>query len=82
MDFGSDTAGTSHSSVVIVMKNNGKVATNFKFLFPPDLCLDMQTWAEDSAGQDQQEMFDISPKDGCVQPGDTLSLVFTFRWVL
>ncbi|KAL5256774.1 hypothetical protein ACHWQZ_G011893 [Mnemiopsis leidyi] len=81
VDFGSNTVDSDPSKVVVVMKNSGKVASSFRFLFPPDLCLDMATWAEDRVedASRAQERFDIEPREGTIKPGDTLSLIFTYR---
>ncbi|XP_063674986.1 cilia- and flagella-associated protein 65-like isoform X4 [Bolinopsis microptera] len=81
VDFGSNTVGSDPSKVVVVMKNSGKVSSSFRFLFPPDLCLDMATWAEDKVedATRAQERFNIEPREGTIKPGDTLSLMFTYR---
>jgi hypothetical protein len=55
-----------------------------RFLFPPDLCLDMATWAEEKVedASRAQEKFNIEPREGTIKPGDTMSLTFSFRSVL
>ena len=54
-----------------------------RFLFPPDLCLDIATWAEDRVedATRAQERFDIEPREGTIKPGETLSLIFTYRYL-
>ena len=81
VDFGSNTVGGDPSKVVVVMKNSGQVASSFKFLFPPDLRLDMATWAEDKVEDlfKTQESFDIQPKEGTIKPEETLSLIFSYK---
>lgn len=83
IDFGSNTVGSVASKVVIVIKNDGKVASSFKFLFPPDLCLDMATWSDDTAEDlaHTHQCFDIEPREGVVKPGATLSLLFIYKYV-
>lgn len=90
MDFNFSAAplGSEPCIVNLMFENSGTVATEWAFLFPSDLHLELEYWAETGEFDEDElhemkvmdnNLFTIEPRKGFLQPGECATVTFTYR---
>lgn len=78
-------------SVTLMFENTGTVATEWAFLFPSDLHLELEYWAETGEFDTDElhemrvmdnKLFEISPNKGILEPGSTQTITFTYHHIM
>ncbi|XP_072031285.1 cilia- and flagella-associated protein 65-like [Amphiura filiformis] len=86
-NFSAAPAGCEPCVVHLMLKNTGSVATEWSFLFPEDLHLELEYWAETGEfdGDELHEMrimdnklFTVEPKQGWLAPGHCQTLTLSY----
>ncbi|ESO88046.1 hypothetical protein LOTGIDRAFT_219687 [Lottia gigantea] len=90
MDFNFSSAPLDSEPCIVnlMFENTGTVASDWAFLFPSDLQLELEYWSE-TGEYDQDELhemkvmdnrlFAIEPKKGRLQPGECQTVTFTYQ---
>ncbi|KAK7113832.1 cilia- and flagella-associated protein 65-like isoform X2 [Littorina saxatilis] len=87
-NFSAAPLGSEPCTVSLMFENTGTVATEWAFLFPCDLQLELEYWAETGEFDKDElhemkvmdnKLFAISPKKGMLQPGTTQTVTFTYH---
>ncbi|XP_060587307.1 cilia- and flagella-associated protein 65-like isoform X2 [Ruditapes philippinarum] len=90
MDFNFSAAplGSEPCIVSLMFENTGTVATEWAFLFPSDLHMELEYWAETGEFDEDElhemkvmdnNLFTIEPKKGQLQPGECGTVTFQYR---
>lgn len=90
MDFNFSAAplGSEPCVVNLMFENTGTVATEWNFLFPSDLHLELEYWAETGEFDEDElhemkvmdnNLFTIEPKKGKLQPGECGTVTFQYK---
>ncbi|XP_059144553.1 cilia- and flagella-associated protein 65-like [Physella acuta] len=90
MDFNFSAApvGSDPFHVVMMFNNTGTVPCDWAFMFPKDIELELGYWVEDGERSNDElhemkvmenKVFDVSPKRGTLQPGETIHVNFQYR---
>lgn len=88
--FGTAAAGTSATTVYLVLSNPSRLDIKFSFQTPKDLNLeDPPYWCDEKALIDEREahfswveehnVYDIQPRSGSIPPGDFLHIKLTYH---
>ncbi|KAK3083386.1 hypothetical protein FSP39_021362 [Pinctada imbricata] len=87
-NFSAAPLGSEPCVVSLMFENTGTVATEWSFLFPSDLQLELEYWAETGEFDEDElhemkvmdnKLFDIEPKQGQLAPGECKTVTFTYR---
>lgn len=90
MDFNFSAAplGSEPCVVNLMFENSGTVATEWAFLLPSDLHLELEYWAETGEFDEDElhemkvmdnNLFTIEPKKGVLQPGECGTVTFNYK---
>ncbi|XP_078326129.1 cilia- and flagella-associated protein 65-like isoform X1 [Crassostrea virginica] len=90
MDFNFSAAPLDSEPCVVnlMFENTGTVATEWSFLFPTDLQLELEYWAETGEFDEDElhemkvmdnKLFSIEPQQGKLEPGECKTVSFTYR---
>ncbi|KAK3591649.1 hypothetical protein CHS0354_040559 [Potamilus streckersoni] len=90
MDFNFSAAplGSEPCIVNLMFENTGTVAVEWAFLFPSDLQLELEYWAETGEFTEDElhemkvmdnKLFTIEPRKGCMDPGECQTVTFSYR---
>ncbi|XP_053386703.1 cilia- and flagella-associated protein 65-like isoform X2 [Mercenaria mercenaria] len=90
MDFNFSAAplGSEPCVVSLMFENTGTVATEWAFLFPSDLHMELEYWAETGEFDEDElhemkvmdnNLFTIEPKKGQLQPGECGTVTFQYK---
>ncbi|KAL4217273.1 hypothetical protein ACF0H5_023724 [Mactra antiquata] len=90
MDFNFSAAplGSEPCVVNLMFENTGTVATEWSFLFPSDLHMELEYWAETGEFDEDElhemkvmdnNLFTIEPKKGYIQPGECGTVTFQYK---
>ncbi|XP_071101269.1 cilia- and flagella-associated protein 65-like isoform X1 [Haliotis cracherodii] len=90
LDFNFSAAPLDSEPCVVnlMFENTGTVPTDWSFLFPSDLHLELEYWAETGEFDEDElhqmkvmdnKLFSIEPKRGRMAPGDTQTVTFTYN---
>ena len=91
MNFSAAPVGSEPCVVQLMVENTGPVATEWSFLFPCDLQLELEYWSEtgDYDSDELHEMkvmdnklFSVEPKHGRLEPGECKTIAFTYNHVM
>ncbi|CAK8673924.1 unnamed protein product [Clavelina lepadiformis] len=87
-NFGAASITSEPCYVSMMVKNSGSVATEWAFLFPKDLELDIDYWAESGLFDSDElhelhiqdnKLFTVYPSKGNLQPGESRTILFTYK---
>ncbi|WAR10588.1 CFA65-like protein [Mya arenaria] len=90
MDFNFSAAplGSEACFVNLMFENTGTVATEWSFLFPSDLHMELEYWAETGEFDEDElhemkvmdnNLFTIEPKKGRLEPGECGNVTFSYK---
>ncbi|XP_064646085.1 cilia- and flagella-associated protein 65-like isoform X2 [Lineus longissimus] len=93
LDFNFSAAPMESEPCVVhlMFENTGAVPVEWNFMFPSDLQLELEYWAETGEYDDDElhemkvmdnNLFDVSPKRGSMQPGECKTVTFTYRHIM
>ncbi|KAJ3182506.1 hypothetical protein HDU85_002604 [Gaertneriomyces sp. JEL0708] len=86
-DFGSTPVGCRPTAYHLNLRNSGVVPVDWTFLFPSDLSISIERWADPGDYTDEQlhhthildnGIFTISPKAGRLEPGEATHVTMTY----
>ncbi|BFZ22011.1 hypothetical protein BsWGS_25049 [Bradybaena similaris] len=86
-NFSAAPLGSEPCTITIMFHNDRTVLCEWAFLFSKDMQMEMGNWTEsgDCAQEQLHEMkvkdnklFEVSPKNGALKPGDSASVTFTY----
>ncbi|PIK59519.1 putative coiled-coil domain-containing protein [Apostichopus japonicus] len=87
-NFSSAPVGSEPCMIHLMLENKGTVATDWAFLFPTDMHLELEYWAE-TGEFDMEELhemrvmdnklFSIEPRQGQLAPGQEQAISFSYR---
>lgn len=78
-------------TVQLVYENTGSVTCDWAFLFPRDLQLELDYWAETGQFDEDElhemkvmdnKLFTVEPKSGRLEPGETVTISFIYHHVM
>ncbi|XP_076448439.1 cilia- and flagella-associated protein 65-like [Babylonia areolata] len=87
-NFSAAPLGSEPCSVSLMFENTGTVATEWAFLFPCDLQLELEYWAETGEFDEDElhemkvmdnKLFDVTPRKGKLEPGATQTVTLTYH---
>ncbi|XP_064420128.1 cilia- and flagella-associated protein 65 [Latimeria chalumnae] len=87
-NFGAASVGSEPSEFLLLMENKGMVPAHWAFLFPTDLKIELEYWAESGEFDccdlhqmkiQDNKLFSVAPKLGCLHPGQQQSLQLLYR---
>ncbi|XP_052080289.1 cilia- and flagella-associated protein 65-like [Mytilus californianus] len=87
-NFSAAPVGSEPCIVNLMFENTGTVATDWAFLFPSDLQLELEYWAETGEFDEDElhemkvmdnKLFSVEPQEGKLQPGECRTVTFTYR---
>ncbi|KAL5005595.1 hypothetical protein ScPMuIL_016753 [Solemya velum] len=88
VNFSAAPVGSEPCIVNLMFENTGTVPTEWATLFPSDLHLELEYWAETGEFDEDElhemkvmdnQLFSIEPKKGQLQPGECKTVTFTYR---
>lgn len=87
-NFSAAPVGSEPCIVNLMFENTGTVATEWAFLFPSDLQIELEYWAETGEFDEDElhemkvmdnKLFSVTPQEGKLQPGECRTVSFTYR---
>ncbi|XP_019617941.1 PREDICTED: cilia- and flagella-associated protein 65-like [Branchiostoma belcheri] len=86
-NFSAAPVGSEECVVDLLLENTGTVTSEWAFLFPTDLQLELEYWAETGEFDEEElhqmrvtdnRLFSVKPKKGRLDPGQTQTVTFTY----
>ncbi|XP_006820550.2 cilia- and flagella-associated protein 65-like [Saccoglossus kowalevskii] len=87
-NFGAAPVHSEDCVVHLMIENMGAVPTDWAFLFPVDLQLELEYWAETGEFDEEElhemrvmdnKLFSVEPNKGTLQPGQCQTITFIYR---
>lgn len=87
-NFSAAPVGSGPCIVNLMVENSGPVPTEWAFLFPSDLQLELEYWAETGEFDEDElhemkvmdnRLFDVEPRKGKLHPGETATVTLTYK---
>ncbi|XP_077997157.1 cilia- and flagella-associated protein 65-like [Glandiceps talaboti] len=87
-NFGAAPVNSEECVVHLMIENTGAVSTEWAFLFPTDLQLELEYWAETGEFDEDElhemrvmdnKLFSVEPNQGTLDPGQCQTITFTYR---
>ncbi|GAB1602995.1 cilia- and flagella-associated protein 65-like, partial [Argonauta hians] len=83
-DFGAAPLGSPMSEFVLQFHNTGPITAQWDFLYPEDLKMDLEPWANTDDDYSPQTVLDekhftVTPKQCQIEPGETIDVTFCFE---
>ncbi|XP_070569847.1 cilia- and flagella-associated protein 65-like [Ptychodera flava] len=87
-NFGAAPVESEDCIVHLMIENTGAVSTEWAFLFPTDLQLELEYWAETGEFDEDElhemrvmdnKLFSVEPNAGTLEPGECQTITFTYK---
>ncbi|CAH1790082.1 unnamed protein product [Owenia fusiformis] len=87
-NFSAAPVGAEPCVVQLMIENTGAVPTEWSFLYPKDLQLELEYWAETGEFDEDElhemkvmdnKLFEITPKKGKLEPGECKTIKFSYK---
>ncbi|XP_013412505.1 cilia- and flagella-associated protein 65-like [Lingula anatina] len=90
-NFSAAPVNSEPCTISLMVENTGAVPTEWAFLFPCDLQLELEYWAETGEFDEDElhemkvmdnKLFDVVPRKGKLQPGETQTITLSYNHTL
>jgi cilia- and flagella-associated protein 65 len=90
LNFSSASLNSDNTEIIIFIENSGVVATEWALLFPKDLLLELEYWAEsgdytidelEEIKLQDNNIFTVTPKRGHLEPGEIVQIKIIYKHI-
>eukprot|EP00106_Octopus_bimaculoides_P000217 XP_014767659.1 PREDICTED: coiled-coil domain-containing protein 108-like isoform X2 [Octopus bimaculoides] len=87
-DFAAAALGSPSSEFIIKFQNDGIIPAEWDFLFPDDLTMELEPWADTGPANDEEScllkileenIFTVTPQKSVVQPGESIDVRLSYN---
>eukprot|EP00118_Oscarella_pearsei_P004948 m.21985 g.21985 ORF g.21985 m.21985 type:complete len:1729 (+) comp28260_c0_seq1:44-5230(+) len=87
-DFGAAPVDSDPCIITLMVENTSTVQADWALLFPTDVQMEMEYWAETGQMDDEEErqtglfdneVFSITPREGSLMPGETQTITLSYQ---
>lgn len=90
-NFAAAPVGSAPFNATLQVENVGAVPSEWEFLYPSDLQMELDYWADTGELNDDElheikvmdnKLFTVEPKKGRLQPGESQAITFTYKHIM